>query len=209
MSGSYRKSWRAVAAGVLLIFISLAGVVGWRASRALRVATQEVRSESEIRFTVRPYSEPQEQDFETVSTPAVFLQAAQFFGDLYIAGPAGLSQYSASGTLLKHYAVGQDLPSSQLVAMAPAMLADGPTALLPKAGQLFVGSEDQGVVAIPLTGRRRTGDAPSDASPLAAVPHRRIEFGCHPRIGCGHGLPAAGFNLHGLDRFVVGRYQAS
>jgi ligand-binding sensor domain-containing protein len=320
MSGSYRKSWRAVAAGVLLSFVLLAGVVGWRASRALRVATQEVRSESEIRFTVRPLSEPQEQDFETVSTPAVFLQAAQFLGDLYIAGPAGLSQYSANGTLLKHYAVGQDLPSSPLVAMAPAMLADAQepeliiataqeglvafnghafrqifpqdanartltsvlpvasghlligtkkrgvlvydgakitvlhptlsnlyvtalagtesdlwvgtlnqgvlhwhagqadsfgeeqglpdrqvlsiavsgdttfvgtvlgvavfeaarfsrtladgvlaTALLPKAGQLFVGSEDQGVLAIPLTGRHRTGDAPSDASQLAEV----------------------------------------
>jgi ligand-binding sensor domain-containing protein len=320
MSGSYRKSWRAVAAGVLLIFVLFAGLVGWRASRALRVATQEVRSESEIRFTVRPLSEPQEQDFETVSTPAVFLQAAQFLGDLYVAGPARLSQYSANGTLLKHYAVGQDLPLSQLVAMAPAMLADAQepeliiataqaglvafnghafrqifpqdanartltsvlpvasghllvgtkkrgvlvydggkitvlhptlsnlyvtalagtesdlwvgtlnqgvlhwhagqtdsfgeeqglpdrqvlsiavsgdttfvgtvlgvavfeagrfsrtladgvlaTALLPKAGQLFVGSEDQGVVAIPLTGRHRIGDAPPDASQLAEV----------------------------------------
>ena len=90
----------------------------------MHTATQEVRSEGEIRFTAGPLPEPQEQDFESISTPAVFFQAARFLGDLYIAGPAGLSQYSASGTLLKHYAVGRELPSSPLVAMAPAVLAD-------------------------------------------------------------------------------------
>jgi ligand-binding sensor domain-containing protein len=66
----------------------------------------------------------QEPDFESISTPAVFFQAARFLGDLYIAGPAGLSQYNASGTLLKHFGVGRELPSSPLVAMAPAVLAD-------------------------------------------------------------------------------------
>jgi len=124
MSWSFSRSWRAVAAAVLFLFMLLAGVVGWRASRALRTATQEVRSEGEIRFTARALPEPPEQDFESISTPAVFFQAARFLGDLYIAGPAGLSHYDASGTLLKHYAVGRELPSSPLVAMAPAVLAD-------------------------------------------------------------------------------------
>jgi hypothetical protein len=124
MSWSFTRSWPAVAAVLLFLFISLAGVVGWRASRALHTATQEVRSEGEIRFTAGPLPEPQEQDFESISTPAVFFQAARFLGDLYIAGPAGLSQYNASGILLKHYAVGRELPSSPLVAMAPAVLAD-------------------------------------------------------------------------------------
>ena len=73
---------------------------------------------------VRPLSEPQEQIFESISTPAVFVQAARFHGDLFIAGPAGLTQYDARGKLLRHYAVGRDLPSSPLVAIAPAVLAD-------------------------------------------------------------------------------------
>jgi ligand-binding sensor domain-containing protein len=124
MGWSITRSWRAVAAAVLCLLILLAGVVGWRTSRALRTATQEVRSEDEIRFTARPLPESQEQDFESISTPAVFFQAARFLSDIYIAGPAGLSQYNAGGTLLKHYAVGRDLPSSPLVAMAPALLAD-------------------------------------------------------------------------------------
>jgi len=123
MSWSFGRTWQALAA-VGFLLISLAGVVGWRASRALRAATQEVRSEGEIRFTARTLPEPQDQDFESISTPAVFFQAVRFLGDLYIAGPGGLSQYNAGGTLLKHYAVGQELPSSPLVAMAPALLAD-------------------------------------------------------------------------------------
>ncbi len=66
----------------------------------------------------------QEQIFESISTPAVFLQAARFHDDLYLAGPAGLTQYDSGGKWLKHYAVGRDLPSSPLVAIAPALLAD-------------------------------------------------------------------------------------
>ncbi len=60
--------------------------------------------------------------FESISTPTVFLQAAQFHNDLYIAGPAGLSQYNVNGSLLKHYGAGQELPSSPLVAIVPRCL---------------------------------------------------------------------------------------
>ena len=124
MRPSLEISWRGVIAAGSGLVILLAVAVGWRAHRALRTAIQEVRSEREIRFTVQPLAEQPEPIFEPISTPAVFSQAAQFRGDLYIASPAGLSQYNPSGTLLKHYGVGQELPSSLLVAIAPAMLAD-------------------------------------------------------------------------------------
>ena len=124
MRRSLRTSWRALAATGAALIILLATVVAWRASRALRTATEEVRWEREISFTVRPLRDSQEPIFESISTPAVFLQAAQFHGDLYVAGPAGLSQYNAGGTLLKHYAVGRELPSSPLTAIAPAVLSD-------------------------------------------------------------------------------------
>jgi ligand-binding sensor domain-containing protein len=50
-------------------------------------------------------------------------------------------------------------------------LADGvlTTALLLKGGKLFVGSEDQGAIAIPLEGRHRPNAPPSDTSELAEV----------------------------------------
>ena len=124
MNWSFTRSWRVFAAAGAAILVLLAGVVGWRTSRALRTATEEVRTEAEIRFIARPLPEPQEQLFEPISTPAVFVQAARFHDGLYIAGPAGLTQYDAGGKWLKHYAVGRDLPSSPLVAIAPALLAD-------------------------------------------------------------------------------------
>ena len=124
MRPSLKISWLKVLAVGSGLIILLAGAIGWRASRALQTAAREVRAEHEIRFTVRPLPDQPEQTFEAISTPAVFLQAAQFHNDLYIAGPAGLSQYSTSGTLLKQYGVGQELPSSALVAIAPAVLAD-------------------------------------------------------------------------------------
>jgi ligand-binding sensor domain-containing protein len=159
MGWSFGRSWQAVAAAVLCLLVLLAGVVGWRASRALRSATQEVRSEGEIRFTARTLPEPQEQDFESISTPAVFFQAARFLGDLYIAGPAGLSQYNASGTLLKHYAVGRELPSSPLVAMAPAVLADS------REPELVIATAQDGLLAF--NGRAFRQIFPQDGSARA------------------------------------------
>jgi ligand-binding sensor domain-containing protein len=124
MHASLKMSWRkAVVAGSALIIL-FGGIVSWRAGRALQTAAREVRAEHEIPFIVRSLPDQSEQVFEPISTPAVFLQAAQFHNDLYIAGPAGLSQYNASGTLLKHYGVGQELPSSPIVAVVPAVLAD-------------------------------------------------------------------------------------
>jgi ligand-binding sensor domain-containing protein len=121
---SKRMSWGAVAATGAALLVLLGGLVGWRASRALRTASEEVRSEQEIHFTVRPFPGVQEQTFEPISAPAVFVQATQFQNDLYIAGPAGLSQYDANGTLIRQYAAGRELPSSPLVAIAPAVLTD-------------------------------------------------------------------------------------
>jgi hypothetical protein len=158
MGWSLKRSWRAVAAALLCLLILLAGVVSWRTSRALRTATQEVQSEGEIRFTARPLPESQEQDFESITTPAVFFQAARFLGDLYIAGPAGLSQYNASGTLLKHYAVGRDLPSSPLVAIAPGVLADS------REPELIIATAQEGLLVF--NGRAFRQILPEDPSAL-------------------------------------------
>ncbi len=163
MRPSLKTSWRkAVAAGSVLIIL-LAGVVGWRASHALQTATREVRSEREIRFTVQPLPDQPEQTFEPISTPAVFLQAAQFHNDLYIAGPAGLSQYSASGALLKHYGVGQELPSSPLVAIAPAVLADS------REQELVVATAQEGLLLFNGRAFRRILPQDTDARTITSV----------------------------------------
>ncbi len=158
MNWSFIRWWRALAAAGAAVLFLLAAVVGWRTSWALRTATEEVRSEAEIPFTVRPLPEPREQIFESISTPAVFLQAARFHGDLYIAGPSGLTQYDASGKLLKHYAVGRDLPSSPLVAMATAVLADS------QEPELVIATARDGLLVF--NGRAFRQILPQDASAL-------------------------------------------
>jgi len=111
--------------GAALATIVLAGVfVAWRATRALHQSAQEVRSQQEIRFLVRPFLPASNVNFEVVSAPDVFLQAARFQNHLYIAGPSGLSEYDLGGTLLRQFVAGRELPSSPLVALAVGILGD-------------------------------------------------------------------------------------
>src|SRR5215467_5922325 len=100
------------------------GVVGWRASRALRLSGEELRAERELRLLARPLAAPQNAGFEAVSSPASFVQAARFQAHLYIASSAGLLEYDSGGAPLRQFLVGRDLPSSPLVALATAILAD-------------------------------------------------------------------------------------
>jgi ligand-binding sensor domain-containing protein len=113
--------WLAVGGGLLVL---AAGVVGWRASRALRLSSEELRAEQELRFLVRPLGAPQNPGFEAVSAPAAFVQAARFREHLYVASSAGLLEYDSAGAPLRQFSVGRDLPSSPLVAVATAILAD-------------------------------------------------------------------------------------
>jgi ligand-binding sensor domain-containing protein len=115
---------RLAAAGSVVVMALVVAAVGWRASRALWLSREEVQSERQIRFLVRPLELSKDVNFEAVNAPAVFLQAARFQDHLYIASPAGLFEYDSNGVPLRQFAVGRDLPSSPLVAAAPAVLAD-------------------------------------------------------------------------------------
>jgi ligand-binding sensor domain-containing protein len=120
----------------LMSVVVFGAVVVWRSSRAIQSASEDVRAQHEFRFAVRPLS-PLRTGFETVSSPAVFYQAARVQDHLYIAGPAGLSEFDASGAFLHQYAAGIDLPGSPLIAVAPAVLSDShePELVLATAGE--------------------------------------------------------------------------
>lgn len=124
MGRSPRVSWGAVVVGGIAL-AGLAGVLfGWRVSHVLRQSSRELRAEQEIRFQVRPFSPMVDTGFEIISSPAVFLQVARFQDHLYIAGPAGLSEYDLAGGPGRQFPVGRALPPSPIVAIAPAVLAD-------------------------------------------------------------------------------------
>jgi ligand-binding sensor domain-containing protein len=132
-----------------LLFVSTAAVGlivagsvgGWRISRALRDSREEVRSERTFSFVARPFAAPVTSLFEAVSAPAVFRQVAQFQQHLFIAGPAGLSEYDNEGTLLRSFSAGRELPSSPLIALATTVLADS------REAELILATEQEGLLA--------------------------------------------------------------
>ncbi len=154
-----KVSVRVLAAGSVVLIALAAAIAGWRVSRALRLSTEEVRSEREIRFLARPLGLPSEANFEAVKAPAVFLQAARFQEHLYIASPAGLLEYDSNGTPLRQFAVGRDLPSSPLVAVAPASLSDS------HEPELLIATAQDGLLAF--NGRRFRQIYPQDAEARA------------------------------------------
>lgn len=141
----------AVSAALLAL---VAGAVGWRASLALRLSSKEVRTEHKLRVLVRPLEVPENVGFEAVSAPAAFLEAARFEGHLYIASPAGLAEYDSSGTQVRQFSVGRDLPSSPLVALATAVMADS------QEPELLLATMQNGVLAF--NGRRFRQIYPQD-----------------------------------------------
>src|SRR3954452_10852429 len=114
----------AVAAASALAELGLLTLVVWRSSQAIQFSTEDVRVESEFQFVARPLPQAVNTGFELISSPAVFLQAAHFQDHLYIAGPAGLMEYTPEGALIHQYAVGRELPGSPLIALATGVLAD-------------------------------------------------------------------------------------
>jgi ligand-binding sensor domain-containing protein len=159
-----RKLPFAMLIGAALAAIALGGVlVGWRASRALHQSAQEVRSEREIRFQVRPFLPPGNMSFEVVSSPDVFLRAGRFQNRLYIAGPAGLSEYDLGGTLLRQFEVGRELPSSPLVDMAVGTLGDSAES------ELILGTAAEGILAFDGRRFRQIYAADAEARSITAI----------------------------------------
>jgi ligand-binding sensor domain-containing protein len=113
---------RRAAAISLAAVVALVGLVIWRASRVLHSAADEVQAEHQIHFAVRPLPQVLDSDFEIISSPATYVQAARFEEHLYLAGPTGLAEYDPSGTLLRLYAVGRELPASPVVGLVTTTL---------------------------------------------------------------------------------------
>ena len=174
-----RKSpfWAIIGAALAAIALAVV-VVGWRATRALHQAAQEVCSEHEIHFLVRPFLPPSDVRFEVVSSPDIFLQAARFQNHLFIAGPSGLSEYDLGGTLLRQFAAGRELPSSPLVALAVGTLGDSsePELVLATAGEgilIFNGKSFRQIYPVDAEVRSVTAILPVAAGHLLIGTKRR------------------------------------
>src|SRR5579863_5988896 len=157
------KTEVSIAAGAAALAVLLGGVAAWRVSRALRYATDEVHAEQNEQFVMRSLPASGEEEFEGISAPSVFSQAAAFHDHLYIAGPAGLLEYDARGSLLKQYAVGRELPASALVAMARGLLNDS------RKQELIIATEKDGLVAFDGHAFRQIFPQDADARGITSI----------------------------------------
>src|SRR5260370_14638692 len=98
MGQSRKLLVRTIVAGGAILIALLIGFAGWRAKRALRLSTEEVQAEREIRIETRPFARPAGARLGVVSAPALFLHAARFQDHLYLRGPGRPLEYAPHGT---------------------------------------------------------------------------------------------------------------
>jgi hypothetical protein len=146
-----------------VIVVAAVGVTVWHAARAFEAAEREVREAHEIRFVVRPMAPLVDTGFEAISSPAIFLEAAKFDGHLFLAGPAGLFEYDASGALVHAYLVGRDLPGSPLIALTTAILVDA------HEPELVIATASQGILAFNGRTFRQMLASDADARAITAI----------------------------------------
>jgi ligand-binding sensor domain-containing protein len=168
--------WVLAAGAIVMVLVGASAV--WRASRAVRSAREEVHTESEFQFTVHPLGPVPNPGFEVVSSPQVFVQATRFQDHLYIAGPAGLLEYSPEGVLLHQYPVGTELPGSPLVGLASAVLADT------HEPELVIATANSGLLAFNGRSFRQIMPASTDARAINTIlptPSGHLLFGTKKR----------------------------
>jgi ligand-binding sensor domain-containing protein len=133
----------------------------WRARGVLREAREHVSQAATFRFSVRPVVPAIPAGLESIGAPAVFNDASLFDGNLYIAGPAGITKYEgASGAIAARYRVGAELPSAPVTSLAVGLAGDS------QAPELWIGTSGEGLVAFDGRGFRQIH---ADAAPLRKI----------------------------------------
>lgn len=126
--------------GLLAAAVMAAGAAGWvfwQAGRALRESAESVEQESHLAFTAARLDRTPPPGVEWIGAPAVFTDAAEFAGNLYLSGPAGLYVYDSEGALRARYRTGLELPAAPLVSLATGVPADSgqPELLIATSGE--------------------------------------------------------------------------
>jgi ligand-binding sensor domain-containing protein len=159
-----KRAWSVAIVALVVVMLSSIGlVVGWRARRALKNASNSVDAERELRFEIRQLGAAIDTGFEWVSAPATFRSADVFQGHLYIASSAGLFEYDERGNLLRDFRVGRDLPPSPLTQITQGVIAGS------NDRELIIGTETEGVLMFDGHRFRQLRPASADAREINAV----------------------------------------
>src|SRR5580765_7726003 len=114
---------RRVAVTAAVALLSIPAFLTWETRHAIRQARDRTESASTIRATLRPLDRPLPDGVETVGAQSVFRDAAMFHGHLFVAGPQGLVEYDANGSVVRRFRAGLELPPAGLVGLAVGVLA--------------------------------------------------------------------------------------
>jgi len=116
-----------------------------------------------FRFVSRPVVAANDGGFEWVSAPAAFSEAAELGGHFYVAGPTGLFEYDSSGTSIREFRVGRELPPAPLLRIARGVLADS------REPELFIATRGAGVLAFNGSSFRQILPEDHDAADISAI----------------------------------------
>lgn len=124
-----------------VIVLGYAGFALWQAWRAERESGRRVAAEGQIAFRSLRLGGTPPAGFEWISAPAIFNDAREYRGHVYVSGPAGLFEYDAGGTLVSRFRPGLELPGAPLVALAAGAAADA------SEPELFIATAGEGLLA--------------------------------------------------------------
>lgn len=157
------RKWQWVGVAAALAAALVVGTAIWKGSQALQISKRELQAEREFEFTAGQYTPPQNIALEPVRSPEVFERLARFQDHLYIAGPAGLSEYDSRGGFLREFPAGSYLPGSPLVALEVGQLAGA------SQWELILATADQGVLTFDGERFRRIYPANPETRSITAV----------------------------------------
>jgi ligand-binding sensor domain-containing protein len=134
------KRWQAGLATIGLAAALLAGASFWRASQALRIAARQAAAKSQAPFTDARLDRQLPSGIDWIQSPALFSDAVQFHGHIFLSGPEGLYEFDSNLRPVAQYRVGLDLPPYQLASLAKGYL---PSSNL---RSLFIATEGGGLL---------------------------------------------------------------
>jgi ligand-binding sensor domain-containing protein len=169
-----QKRWQV--AFIVLGFgvLAFAASAFWQASRTLQRARLQAAAKPEIPLSVIHLDHQLPTGIDTISSPAVFNDAIEFQGNLYLAGPEGLYVFSPDAREIAKYRTGMELPPHPLTRLATGFLADS------SQSELFIATRGGGILTF--NGRTFSQILPSsatcrDVTAILPLANRRILLG--------------------------------
>jgi len=151
-----QKRWLATLVALGFLAVAFAASAFWQASQTLHRARLQAAAEPEIPLSVIKLDRQLPAGIDTISSPAVFNDAIEFQGNLYLAGPEGLHVFGPDAREIARYRTGMELPPHPLTQLATGFLTDS------SQPELFIATRGGGLLTF--NGRTFSQILPSSAT---------------------------------------------